>query len=302
MHFQIVSPSSCVEPEQILLAQTHLQDLGHQVTLAEHVLAQYRYLAGSVAQRIADLKQACLDPNIDAIWCARGGTGAAQLLPYLGDWILNKPIIGYSDSTVLLNYVAMHGGQALHAPVFQEIACKNLAQSPISADALDVIRMLDANTIQNVNTAQRHYYDLQPVNSIAQQTQALHNKGLSGKVLGGNLTVLCTLQGTANALKLTEPSLLLLEDVGEPFYRLERCLTQLLQSCDVTQIRALVMGDFYQCPQKNVPHDLPQIFAEYLDPLQIPLYQCTSFGHGTQNRPFWIGKTGCIEQLQLLIE
>ena len=302
MHFQIVSPSSCVEPEQILLAQTHLQGLAHQVTLAEHVMAQYRYLAGSVEQRIADLKQACLDPDIDAIWCARGGTGASQLLPYLGDWMLNKPIIGYSDSTVLLNYVAMHGGQALHAPVFQEIACKNLAHNPISADALEVIRLLDANTAQNANTAQRHAYDLQPVNSIAQQAYALHDKGLSGKVLGGNLTVLCTLQGTANALQLTEPSLLLLEDVGEPFYRLERSLNQLLQSIDISQINAVVMGDFYQCPQKNVPHDLPQIFAEHLDPLQIPLYQSQSFGHGAHNRPFWIGKIGRIEQLQLFIE
>lgn len=290
MHFQIVSPSSCVEPEQILQAQSHLQALGHHVTLAEHVFAQYRYLAGSVEQRIADLKQASLDPSVDAIWCARGGTGAAQLLPFLDAWILNKPMVGYSDSTVLLNYVAMHGGQALHGPVFQEIATKNLTQNPISADAIEVIRMLSANP------PSRDGYTLHALNAIAQQ-----KPHLQGRILGGNLTVLCSLQGTADALKLTEPSLLLIEDVGEPFYRLERCLTQLLQSCDVTQISGVVMGDFYQCPQKNVPQDLAQIFAEHLDPLQIPLYQTTHFGHGEQNRPFWIGKMGMIEQLQLLI-
>ncbi|TCM66771.1 murein tetrapeptidase LD-carboxypeptidase [Acinetobacter calcoaceticus] len=302
MHFQIVSPSSCVEIDQIELAQQHLQALGHQVSLAPHMTAQYRYLAGTVEQRLQDLKQACMDPSVDAIWCGRGGTGAAQLLPYLEPWILTKPIIGYSDSTVLLNYVAMHGGQALHAPVFQEIACKNLEQSPISSDALEVIRLLSTErSSSNKNALHTNRYVLSAENAIALQPSSTASIG-PAQVLGGNLTVLCCLQGTAHALKLTQPSILMLEDVGEPFYRLERCLTQLLQSIDLSQLTAVVMGDFYQCPQKNVPHSIAQIFAEHLDPLQIPLYQCSSFGHGEHNRPFWIGASGRIEQLQLVIE
>ena len=292
MHFHIVSPSSCVDMEQIELAQNHLKQLGHQVTLSAHVAAQYRYLAGSVEQRIADLKQACSDPDIDAIWCGRGGTGASQLLPHLGPWMLNKPMIGYSDSTVLLNYVAQHGGQALHAPVFQEIASKNLTLGPLSTDALEVIRLLSPQVSRN------HPYPLLPMNLQARQTESMAPM----TILGGNLTVLCSLQGTPDALKLSQPSLLMLEDIGEAFYSLERSLTQLLQSIDTTQLRAVVMGDFYECPQKNVPHALHEIFAEHLDPLQIPLYQCRSFGHGAANRPFWIGGLGCIEQLQLMID
>lgn len=288
MHFQIVAPSACVDVEKIELAQDKLQRLGHQVSLAQHVFGQYRYLAGTVEQRIHDLKQACEDPTVDAIWCARGGTGAAMLLPDLGQWVLNKPIIGYSDSTVLLNYIAMHGGCAVHAPVFQEIACKNLENSPLSTDALKTIALFNTQTSQ--------HYALSPLNTFA------HDFSINdAQVLGGNLTVLCSLQGTPYALKLTQPTILLIEDVGEPYYRIERCLLQLLQSIDTSLLKAVVLGDFYHCPQKNVPHSLTQIINEHIEAHQIPLYQCDWFGHGEHNRPFWIGKTGQIIDAQLMI-
>ena len=288
MHFRIVSPSACVDVENIKLAQTQLEQLGHQVSLAEHVFGQYRYLAGTTQQRIQDLQKASEDPSIDAIWCARGGTGAAMLLPELGPWILNKPIIGYSDSTVLLNYIAMQGGCSIHAPVFQEIACKNLENAPLSTDALKTIALLNAQTPQN--------YALSAINPFAQDFNIHHVH-----ILGGNLTVLCSLQGTPFSLKLTQPTVLLLEDIGEPYYRIERCLVQLLQSIDTSLLKAVVLGDFYHCPQKNVPHSLTQILNEHLEALQIPLYQCSWFGHGEHNRPFWVGKNGSIQNAQLII-
>ncbi|OTG64742.1 LD-carboxypeptidase [Acinetobacter silvestris] len=296
MHFRIVSPSACVDIEKIQLAQNLLKSLGHQVSLSEHVFSQYRYLAGTAEQRILDLKNACLDPTVDAIWCGRGGTGAAELVPHLDDWILNKPIIGYSDSTVLLNYIAMHGGQAIHGPVFQEIAVKNLNNQPLSDDALKVINLLSIAQITDESN-KNSPYALSALNTSA--LQQLKLKKLH--ILGGNLTVLSSLQGTSNALKLKQPSILFLEDVGEPYYRLERSLVQLLQSMDTTQLKAVVLGDFYQCPQKNVPHSIAEIFSEHFNPLAIPLYQGDWFGHGIHNRPFWIGQFGSIQDSQLII-
>lgn len=290
MHFKIVSPSACVDVENIQLAQAQLERLGHTVSLGQHVFSQYRYLAGTIEQRIEDLKQACLDPNVDAVWCARGGTGAAMLLPYLDEWILNKPIIGYSDSTVLLNYIVMHGGMALHAPVFQEIAVKNLDNSLLSYDALKTISLL--NTDQN----KPQHYTLSSSNCFTQKQSTDDIQ-----ILGGNLTVLCSLQGTPYPLQLNQPSVLLIEDVGEPYYRIERCLTQLLQSIDTSLVKALILGDFYQCPQKNVTQSMTEIVSEHLEPLKIPLYQCDWFGHGALNRPFWLGKKGKIIDSQLVI-
>lgn len=292
MNIQIVAPSACVDEDAIRLAQQQLKQFNCNAILSEHIFAQHRYLAGSIEQRIYDLKMAATNPHIDAIWCARGGTGAAQLTPYLDDWILNKPILGYSDSTVLLNFVAMQGGQAIHAPVFQEIASKNLAQDGlISLDAQETLSLISQNT-----TLQRHYPIVQN-SSVKSDPQEI----IKGKILGGNLATLCSLQGTNASLNLNQPTILLLEDVGEPYYRLERLLVQLLQSIDTDRLKALVIGDFYNCPQKNVPQSISEIFNEYLEALNVPLFSADWFGHGKKNRPFWIGTQGTIQDNQLTI-
>lgn len=291
MTIQIVAPSACVDADLIHQAQQHLLALDINTQPSTHLYAQYRYLAGTIQNRIEDLKLAQHTPSIDALWCGRGGTGAAQLLPYLDTWLMNKPIIGYSDSTVLLNYIAMQGGTAIHGPVFQEIAHKNTHDMTISIDAQEVLALLSPFLKD-----QATYYPLAPINHLAHA-----NPTIEGKILGGNLATLCSLQGTPWALSLKQDSILLLEDVGEPFYRLERLLVQLLQSVDTTKLKAIVMGDFYNCPQKNVPHSLEQIFSEQVEALNIPLYSGTWFGHGEQNRPFWIGKTGKIITEQLII-
>jgi muramoyltetrapeptide carboxypeptidase len=290
MHICVLAPSACVDVDPIQLAQQRLLDYGVHVSSAAHLYAQHRYLAGTAEVRIADLQAASIDPQIDAIWCGRGGTGAAQLLPFLDHWLLNKPLIGYSDSTVLLNFIAMHGGQAIHGPVFQEIALKNLrSKQDLSSDAQQVLALLTADQ-------PHHHYPLQAASSLATTATPL-----SGKILGGNLCTLCSLQGTPWALELQQPSILLVEDVGEAYYRLERLLLQLLQSIDLKHLIAVVMGDFHHCPQHHVAHSLHEIFAEHLDRAHIPLFRCDWFGHGSQNRPFWLGKQGVIQNQSLII-
>lgn len=289
MHICVVAPSACVEKDAIQSSQQALQNLKIHTSTAQHLYAQHRYLAGTSDIRLGDLRSACANPQVDALWCARGGTGAAQLLPQLDDWLLNKPLIGYSDSSALLNYIAMRGGQAIHGPVFQEIAYKNRAASQaVSTNALQVLQLLNQQSGHYPNYPLHAY-------ALAQPHQALF-----GQVLGGNLTTLCSLQGTPWAVKLTQPTLLLLEDVGEAYYRLERHLVQLLQSIDLNYLQAVVIGEFYQCPQKNVTHSLKDIFAEHLRAKQIPMFDCNWFGHGDHNQPFWIGKQARIENNQLV--
>lgn len=283
MHIHIVAPSGCVEQNAIFSAQAACQTLGYRVSLAKHIFSQHRYLAGRKEQRLEDLHAACTHLDIDLIWCARGGVGAAQLSPYLGDWIGNKPIIGYSDSTVLLNAAVARGGVALHAPVFNEITTKNTNEfSAISMDAQETLALCA------IDSTMGNHYPLQPY------TNGALTQPITGKLLGGNLTVLASLQGTTGSIALKSPSILLIEDVGEAYYRLERCWVQLLQSIDTTQLKAVVMGDFTHCPQKNVPHGLADIFAEYLQSLNIPLFIADWFGHGEKNRPIWLGKVGTI--------
>ena len=268
MKIKVIAPSACVDQDQILFAQQQMQELDVDIELSNNIFATHRYLAGSVATRIDDLKDACLDPSVDAIWCGRGGTGSAQLLPHLDTWLLDKPLIGYSDSTVLLNYIAMHGGQAVHAPVFQEVASKNLNEfMPISKDAQEVLALLHPMLGE-----MPQQYIVNPYNTIAEQATEI-----KGVVLGGNLATLCSVQGTPWALQLKQDSI------------------------HTIKLKAIVMGDFYQCPQKNVPHDLMDIFAEHCDSLGIPLFQADWFGHGESNRPFCIGGHATLKGQQLLI-
>ena len=299
MKVAIVAPAGCVLPDAVHRAVTALQEFGVECQLGKHVFAQHRYFAGTTQQRLQDLQAACLDDDVDAIWCARGGVGAGQLVPYLGDWLLHKPIIGYSDITVLHNWVSMRGGCGLHAPVVQELWDKNRPERALmSLDGQETLALLSQRIAVEASSAlpRVNYYPVALMRPLESQ------QPIKAKILGGNLAVLASLQGTAAALALTEPTFLLLEDVGEPYYRLERLLVQILQSIDIRFLEAVVLGDFYNCPQKNVPDSLERIFAEHLEAHNIALYRGDWFGHGERNRPFWLGAYGTIEHNQLEIK
>lgn len=299
MKIAIVAPAGCVMPDAVHRAVNALQQFGVECQLGKHVFAQHRYFAGTTQQRLQDLQAACLNDEIDAIWCARGGVGAGQLVPYLGDWLLRKPIIGYSDITVLHNWVSMRGGCGLHAPVVQELYDKNRPEHAVIAlDGQETLALLSQRIATNTHDAFPRVYDY-PVTLMHPSPS---QQPIQAKILGGNLAVLASIQGTAAALALTEPTILLLEDVGEPYYRLERLWVQILQSIDIRYLKAVVLGDFYNCPQKNVPDSLERIFAEHVEAHHIPLYRGDWFGHGERNRPFWLGSYGTIEHDHLQIK
>ena len=290
MKIAVIAPAGYVDADLIHQAVNALKTYGVDCQLGRNLFHRHRYFSGTVNERLDDLIWAYRDVSIDAIWCARGGSGAAQLLPALNAlvandpnlkaMILSKPLIGYSDITALHQWINQQGGISLHGPVVQEIAHKNcLSTDLISYDAQLTLHYL------NAALSSEPCYPLVAVNSHAQSAQ------LSGKIVGGNLAVLASLQGTSWALNLHERSILLIEDVSEPFYRLERLWVQILQSIDQRHLAAVVLGDFYQCPQYDVESSLSDIFAEHL-PDNVALYQAHWFGHGTRNLPFWLGRHG----------
>ncbi|MFB2539530.1 MULTISPECIES: LD-carboxypeptidase [unclassified Acinetobacter] len=292
LHIRVIAPSAMIDFALIERSRYALENLGYKVSFSKHLQATHRYLAGTIAQRVQDIVEAYQDDDVDVIWCGRGGTGAAQLLPLLSQYNLTpamqkKPFLGYSDSTTLLNYITKQNGLAMHAPVFQELANKNIDENQsLSQDALQTLALLQ----QRLNQP----FDLSPILKTAHPPQ--------GKILGGNLAVLCSLQGTAWQLHLDQPSILLLEDVGEPYYRLERLWVQLLQSIDLNHLQAVVLGDFYQCPQKDVPHSIADIFVEYLKDTHVGLYQTSQFGHGLCNQPFILGQIAQVKDNQLIFD
>ncbi|MCO1673152.1 LD-carboxypeptidase, partial [Pseudomonas aeruginosa] len=100
---------------------------------------------------------------------------------------------------------------------------------------------------------------------------------------------------TLGGLHAPAGSILVLEDVGEPYYRLERSLWQLLESIDARQLGAICLGSFTDCPRKEVAHSLERIFGEYAAAIEVPLYHHLPSGHGAQNRAWPYGKTAVLE-------
>ena len=118
---------------------------------------------------------------------------------------------------------------------------------------------------------------------------------VASELIGGNLTALACMAGTAGALYVPDGAILVLEDVGEPYYRLERSLWQLLNSLDGARLGAICLGTFTDCPRKGVAHSLDEIFAEYAAALGVPLYHGLPSGHGAHNRAWPYGRAAVLE-------
>lgn len=130
----LIAPASAIATDVLEATLRQLEVHGVDYHLGRHVEARYRYLAGTVEQRLEDLHNAFDMPDITAVWCLRGGYGCGQLLPGL-DWgrlqaASPRPLIGFSDISVLLSAFHRHGLPAIHGPV-----ATGLGLSPLSAPA-----------------------------------------------------------------------------------------------------------------------------------------------------------------------
>jgi muramoyltetrapeptide carboxypeptidase len=288
MHIRVVAPGAAVDRDGVEKAAALISALGYQVSFGEHLFDRYRYLAGSLSARYGDLQQASRDGAVGAIWLARGGTGAGELMLQLGDWFALKPIIGYSDNCCLLAEALRRNGTAIHGPVFEEVALRSSEHASLRPDALDVLSLLEPRC------------DLQPTRSFELELVSpgpVHT--LTGRLVGGNVTTLCSMLGTPYSPSF-DNGLLLLEDVGEPYYRIERMLVQLAHAGMLDRVCAVILGDFVNCPRRSVVHTIEEIFLEHLSPRGIPLYNGAPFGHGERNSPWRLGSPASIDSSGVL--
>ena len=113
-------------------------------------------------------------------------------------------------------------------------------------------------------------------------------------MIGGNLTVLASLMGTPWALD-TRGAIVLLEDVAEHPYRLERALCQLLDAGGLRGAAAIALGDFYRCRPDSGAYTLGDVFKEHLEPLGIPVIFGLPVGHSVHNYAFVHGARGVLD-------
>jgi muramoyltetrapeptide carboxypeptidase len=239
---------------------------------AEHgpgVFERQRYLAGDDARRLGELTGALADPQLRALFCARGGYGATRLLARLGAAEPPgppKPLIGFSDITALHLWLQAHGRISIHGPV--------LTQLPRLAAA----------------TRERLFALLEsaaPAPPLAGSATYLGGHA-EGPLLGGNLSVVTRLLGTPFMPSLAG-AILLLEDQGERPYRLDRMWTHLELAGVFGAVRGIVLGSFTGCEEPGAEYGSAEVLRELAVATGLPCAAGFPIGHGEVNEPVPLG-------------
>jgi len=271
----VVAPSGPVPEERLQAGLDVLRGWDLDPVVAPHVLDRHGelgYLAGTDADRAADLQQAWCDPSVAAVLCARGGYGAQRVVDLL-DWEAMraagpKVLVGFSDVTVLHQAFANRLGLVtLYGP---------------AAAGVDFIK--DPRTQDHLRAT---LFAPETVRSIASRGTAMVPGRARGVTVGGCLSLLATDLGTPHAHAGARGGLLLIEDVGERAYRIDRMLTQLLRGGWLDGVAGYVLGSWAQCgPYEEVR----AVLVDRLGGLGVPVAEEFGFGHcaGALTVPFGV--------------
>ena len=257
----MISPSGPLQgPHELERAVATAESLGWQVQVGQHALRRTGYFAGDDAQRGDDLLAALHDDRIDGIWCLRGGYGAARLLPRLSVELLQrfpKALLGYSDITALHAAWQHAGLVSYHGPT---------ARAPLSDFSRDsLVRALQAGT-DSCGTAR--------------DARVVRGGRVTGRLVGGNLALVSSLCGTPWAVNCRD-AIVVLEDVGEATYRLDRMLTQLRLTGTLNGCVGVAFGHCTDCPDttEDGTRTVEAIVTELADALQVPTLHGIPVGH-----------------------
>ena len=258
----LIAASGPVRGEaDVAIAESHVQGFGWEPVRGQFVLGQHGYLAGTDAERLADLQWALDDPTIDAVWCVRGGYGLTRILPSLSLAAFAarpKAIVGFSDVTALHCAVAARTGiVTFHAPSARS------ALPPMSAGSLRACLEGDGEAC-----------------GIWPGAVQVRGGRVTGRLAGGNLALLAALSGTPDALR-SDGAIVVLEDVNESEYRIDRMLRQLEQAGDLHGCAGLTVGQFTAVPpdENRGAMSIDALVAELAERLRVPCLSNLPFGH-----------------------
>lgn len=266
----IVSPAS---PSPKIIIDNYLESfkkLGFNIKLGNCLYKKNNYLTDIDELRAKEIMDMFLDPEVDGIISFRGGYGSIRLLPFLDmNIIKNNPkfFCGFSDITILINYFAENGLIACHGP------------------------MIKSNFKNSTTIAYMKKLMLHPSKGLIYTFDNIptQNKDFDGILKGGNLTMICSSIGTPYEINL-DNSILLLEEINEAPYSIDRMLTQLILSNKLKKCNGILLGHFTNCNDTNISNDkLIHLIKDILSPLQIPIISNIPFGHDCPNITFPIG-------------
>jgi muramoyltetrapeptide carboxypeptidase len=271
----LIAPAGHTNDKAIEKSVQHIEALGFRARLGANLRAVNGNYAGSVEQRLADLHGMFLDPEVKAIWCVRGGSGAISLLAHIDYALIRanpKILLGYSDITALHLALHRHAGLVtFHGPV--------ASSTPSDYSNEHMLAVLtDPQPSYTIPMALEN--SRRAVDAPQYALRTVHGGSATGPLIGGNLSLVAALAGTPYAADFSK-SILFLEEVNEAPYRIDRWMTQLDLSLGFRKAAGVMVGICEECEETDgsVSLTLDETLDLHLAPLTIPAVTGYSFGH-----------------------
>ena len=275
----LVSPAGPVAGEEDLKrARDNAHSLGWEPVTGKHAGKQTGYLAGEDAHRTEDFNDALRDSRIDGVWCVRGGYGAMRLLDSLDYAALSKnskPVIGFSDIT------------AIHAAIYKKTGLVTF-HGPVAREKLSDFSR--ASLLKAV-------VERQDPCGIAPDAREISGGRAEGRLAGGNLSLIAALVGTPYAVNLSG-AILVLEDINEPLYRVDRMIHQLLLSGSLDGCRAIVFGDCTGSDESGATDGLDSLLHAFATRIGIPCLAGVPVGHIAEQWTIPLGAQATLDTAQ----
>jgi muramoyltetrapeptide carboxypeptidase len=240
-----------------------LERLGYRTFYRPDILKTHRYFSGTDERRAAELLEMVRNPEVKAIFCARGGYGSGRLIPYLEPELFlayPKIICGSSDITMLLSFLDRQGLVSFHGPMVATAI--RMGDAGYDHDVL--FRMLEGDPA---------------VAFPLDDTTVLRPGEAEGRLAGGCLSLVVATLGTSYEID-TDGTILVLEDLGEKPYQIDRMLTQLLQAGKLEGVCGIVFGEMLNCVNRpDQGYTLEEVVLDILEGTTFPILYGFSTGH-----------------------
>lgn len=269
----IIAPSTTIEEYSMEEGLQVLHDLGYKTKLAPHVQSHWGYLAGTDEERARDIEWAFAAEDVDAVVCLRGGYGATRLLPLIQYDIIRahpKLFVGFSDITALHTAFLQRAGLApVHGTMVMSLGKK-----------------ASSYTQEQFARGLQHPYAPGPIPlPEGCMLETIVPGTLTAPLYGGNIMLMAAMAGTPYALDGTD-GIILIEEVGEKAYSLDRMLCQLEQSGLAERAKGFLFGEFEKCgPTEPEPYEFTvrDVIYQYARRWGKPAVWGFPAGHGSDN-------------------
>jgi muramoyltetrapeptide carboxypeptidase len=275
----IVATSSKCHPSVLDNIKQLIESWGVHCHIPEDLFGDNLLYANSDEKRFAHLKEALFNRSSKAVWCLLGGYGATKLIPFLSQIKspqYSKIFIGFSDITALhIFFQGQWGWTTIHGPSGYQASLNKVA--PESVDRLK-------NLLFNKNYL-LSYDQLVPLNQLAK-----NHSQICTSLIGGNLHLIQASLGTPWQINTTN-KIVLLEEVHERAYRIDRALAHLSQAGVFDQAKAILLGDFIDHGEPDGRFLVKELLNEFANQCSLPVLQISNVGHGPANNPLLLGST-----------